>query len=64
MIQIGNAVAPPMAAAIGQELRKSIVEKMKRDNNNNVTSSPIKTITTKENIEEIEKVEPMKETEE
>ena len=53
-----------MAAAIGQELRKSIVEKMKRDNNNNVTSSPIKTITTKENIEEIEKVEPMKETEE
>ena len=52
-----------MAAAIGQELRKSIVEKMKRDSeNNNVTSSsPIatKTTTTKE-----EKIEPMKETEE
>eukprot|EP00111_Clytia_hemisphaerica_P007316 TCONS_00021299-protein len=29
--QIGNAVAPPMAAAIGQELRKSIIQKLKQD---------------------------------
>lgn len=51
-----------MAAAIGQELRKSIVEKMKRDSeNNNVTSSsPIATTTTTKE----EKIEPMKETEE
>lgn len=50
-----------MAAAIGQELRKSIVEKMKRDNdNNNMMSSP--TTITKE--EKNKKVEQMKATEE
>ena len=55
-----------MAAAIGQELHKSIFEKMKRDNNNNVTSSPknTTTITTKEKVEGIEKAKPRKETEE
>ena len=34
-IQIGNAVAPPMAAAIGQEIRKAMVQKMQRDGDSN-----------------------------
>ena len=31
-LQVGNAVPPPMAKAIGQEIKKCVVEKAKVEN--------------------------------
>jgi len=57
-LQIGNAVAPPMAAAIGQEIRKSIVQKFQRDNDERS-----KVDTKPENVETDEKLEVLKKDE-
>lgn len=52
--QIGNAVAPPMAAAIGQEIRKSIVQKKMKNNENETNRSDV--------IEETKKEREVEET--